>query len=86
MSNNTSDFIGDGAKSAQCAALLHTLKQHPVSTVWAREHLGISSPASRAYDLKRRGHQIVTTRSKAQDAQGRSHTTAIYTLAGSEAA
>ena len=84
--NNTSDFIGDGAKSVQCAALLHTLKQHPVSTVWVREHLAISSPASRVYDLRRQGHRVLTTRGKAQDAQGHLHTSAIYTLLGSEAA
>lgn len=77
----TIQLIGSEAKARQCALILAALRQGAVSTVAAREVLGISSPAARVYDLKRfHGLNIVTSTTTVADAQGRRHRSALYRL------
>jgi hypothetical protein len=74
------DFIGAEAKARQRVALLAQLRLGPVSTIEARDCLGIAQPAARVFDLRRLGYRIGTERVKALDAQGRPHTAARYVL------
>lgn len=78
--DQSGEFIGEWAKARQCAALLALLKVGPVSTVVARELLGVSHPAARVHDLRKQGFTIQTRRTQAVDAWGRSHTVASYHL------
>lgn len=68
------------AKAHQRAALLAELRVKPVSTIHAREILGIMSPAARVLELRSLGHTIVTLRRRVVDAEGRAHTSAAYVL------
>lgn len=77
-------FIGDDAKANQRAALLAALEVAPVSTVAAREVLGISHPAGRCLELRRLGWPIKTTARTVHDAQGRPHRSAVYVLERAE--
>jgi hypothetical protein len=74
------DFIGSGAKARQRRALLVALKAGPVSTIAARDSLGISHPAGRVFELRRLGHGIATTKATILDAAGRPHPCAVYGL------
>jgi hypothetical protein len=47
--------------SVQRARLLGMLRRGPVSTLEARA-VAIMSPATRVFELKRQGHEIITTR------------------------
>lgn len=76
----TPAFISHDARAVQRRALLAALQQGPLSTVQAREALGISHPAGRVLELRRAGHDIATVRGVAFDAQGRPHHTAVYVL------
>lgn len=68
----------------QCARLLAELQKKPVTTLYARDEMFIMSPASRVYDLKAKGHVIVTHRVPA--VHGSRKKIAQYTLlAGSSA-
>lgn len=79
----TTDFTpGPSICSAQCSALLAALKHHPVSTIEARDSLGISSPAARVLELRKAGWPIETSRATRPDAAGRPHVVALYTLKG----
>lgn len=78
------EFISDNAKAHQRAALLAALRKGPVTTVHAREVLGISHPAGRLHELRRRGLRINTVRGRAIDAQGRPHVSAVYVLVEGE--
>lgn len=51
-----------------------------VTTLYARETLGISHPAGRVLELRRQGHAIVTRRVSVADSCGRRHTMAAYHL------
>lgn len=67
-------------KARQQFTLLQALKAGPVSTIAARESLGISHPAGRAMELRKQGHPISTLSSQTLDAQGRPHRCALYVL------
>jgi Helix-turn-helix domain len=82
MNESLPPFIGDHPKARQCLALLTMLRTGPVTTLAAREVLGIGSPAARILDLRKRGYLIQTQRSKDIDYQGRPHTVAMYVLLG----
>jgi hypothetical protein len=75
-----SQFISDSAKAHQRRALLDALRKGPVTTVYAREMLGISHPGGRVLELRKRGIGVQTVRGMAHDAQGRPHVTAVYML------
>ena len=84
MFNSTTDFTPpDDAIASQKSRLLSALLERAdgVSTIYAREELGILSPASRVYDLRwKGGYLIETARYFSIDAQGRKHPNAMYTL------
>lgn len=40
--------------------LFNVLKKHPVTTLEARQELFIMAPAARVFELKERGHKIIT--------------------------
>lgn len=75
----------DTAKYRQRATLYTDLRKGPVSTIHAREVLGIMSPAARIMELRRQGHKIVTRAARVVDAAGVSHRSAIYELVGGAA-
>lgn len=70
----------ESVKARQRTALLAALRDGPVSTVHAREVLGVMHPAGRVLELRRSGHAIVTLRRKVVDADGRAHASASYVL------
>lgn len=74
--------IGDDAKARQCSAILAALKVGPLSSLAAREGLGILHPAGRVLELRKAGHRIETVRRTAFDAEGRKHACASYELRG----
>ncbi len=69
-----------GAK--QRAAILSRLKRGPLTSIDARERMGILAPATRIFELRVQGHQIDTRLCLFNDAQGRRHKVAEYTLRG----
>jgi hypothetical protein len=78
---NSPDFTpSTGEKAQQRAALLAALSLGPVSTVQAREDLGVLHPAGRVLELRRLGHFIDTVAGSRWDAQGRPHRVAVYVL------
>lgn len=72
----------EGAKARQCAAILAALRTGPLSSLTAREGLGVLHPAGRVLELRKAGHQIATVRRTAIDADGRKHACASYELRG----
>lgn len=72
----------DTAKHRQRALLFAELLKGSVSTVQARETLGIMSPAARIMELRRQGHEIVTRPGQVVDAAGLTHRSAVYELVG----
>lgn len=72
---------GEQAKERQRAALLAELRQGPVTTLHAREELGIAHPAGRVHELRRSGYRIVTHRVSVADSSGKRHIVASYCLA-----
>lgn len=77
---NTFDIAAD-AKAKQRAAVLGALKSGPLSTIAAREQLGIAHPAGRVLELRKGGHAIKTITRTVPDLQGRNHRSAVYVLA-----
>ena len=78
------DFTpGEGTRANQRRALLRHMQQHgSITTLEAREGLGVASPAARILELKRQGVQIETRRVFRIDAAGRRHSVAEYISAG----
>ena len=72
----------DNTKASQQRALLQAIKQAPVSTIAAREALGIAHPAGRVLELRQQGYAITTSASTVYDLQGRPHRCAVYVLRG----
>ena len=72
------------AVTKQCDRLYDFLREHgEVSTITARDVLGIAMPAARIFDLRwGRGIDIRTVRGHAHDLQGRVHPNAVYVLRG----
>lgn len=73
-------LISDTTRATQCAALLQALSIAPISTIKARDRLGIASPAARVLDLRKAGYSITTAQCTDFDAQGRPHRSALYRL------
>lgn len=67
-------------KARQRGALFAALLDHPVSTIFAREVLGMAHPAGRVLELRKAGHAITTQSRTIHDAQGRPHRSAVYVL------
>ena len=76
---------GETGRARQRFVIYTDLRKGPVSTIYAREVLGIMSPAARVMELRRQGHAIVTRAGHVVDAAGVSHRSAIYELVGGAA-
>lgn len=61
------------ASIAQRERLLRALRIGPISTLDARDQLGILMPAARIFDLKALGYEITSERRRAVDSNGISH-------------
>ena len=72
----------DSIKATQQRDLLQALRLAPVSSIVAREAMGISHPAGRVLDLRKQGFRITTSASTVYDLQGRPHRCALYVLGG----
>ena len=71
----------DNIRAKQARAILDYMQTNrQISTIEARELLGVCHVAGRVYDLRRRGHQIQTKRVLEADASGRLHGIALYQL------
>ena len=70
----------DDTKATQQRTLLQALRLGRVSTIHAREALGIAHPAGRVLELRVQGYRIETLASMVFDAQGRPHRVASYVL------
>lgn len=68
------------AGAIQRALLLDALREGPVSSVQARDALGILHPAARVLELRQRGHSIHLNWREAEDGQGRRHRVGVYLL------
>lgn len=69
-------------KAKQRAAMLEALQSGPLTTVAAREELGVLHPGGRVLELRKRGY-LIDTRSRTEfDAHGRPHRVAAYVLRG----
>ena len=71
----------DNSLKSQCVNILGALKKFPVSTIYAREMLGIMAPAPRVYELRNeQGHNIQTFWRIEPTADGKLHRVAQYIL------
>ena len=71
------------AVAAQQRRLLAALRQSPLTTLEAREHLDILHPAARVMELREQGYVITTHRTMQTNAQGNVHRVAQYVLMAS---
>lgn len=67
-------------RTAQQRAILERLSRSEMSSIEARDGLGICHPAGRVMELRRAGWPIETHPGRARDAAGRWHRCAIYKL------
>ena len=72
--------IRPDTKAKQCAAMFAALQRGPLSTIAARQDLGISHPAGRVLELRKAGHAINTLSRSIEDDRGRKHRSALYVL------
>lgn len=71
----------DISRASQRAAILNYLQSNgSITTIYAREMLGIMSPAARVLELRGQGHRIVTHWTKTTDNAGTKHRQAKYIL------
>ena len=68
------------AKAHQRKLILDALRLGTLTTIAAREDLGVMSPAARVMELRRAGHSIKTVRRIVWDVEGRAHRSAEYVL------
>lgn len=79
----TDHNIPTESKARQCAAILNRLRiQRAITTLECREDLGICHPAGRIAEIRRAGVEIHTTMAWVEDAEGRRHRCAVYSLGG----
>jgi len=72
--------ISNNAGHQRLAILLHLQTNGPLTTLAARQELGICHPAARCYELRQLGHNIITHWRIDQDSTGRTHRVAEYVL------
>ncbi len=72
------------APTAQRARILRWFfnKSQRLSTLDAREELGIMSPANRIKELRAMGHEIFTDKELQYDVSGTKHKTGVYVYMG----
>jgi hypothetical protein len=81
-SKSTAFDIPAQSKLKQRLILLAALRIGPVSTLHAREVLGVQHPAGRVHELRQQGNSISTVKAWQQDQEGRRHLVASYVLNG----
>jgi len=77
---NSESSIGESQRTKQRAVILQALRQGALSSVAARERLGILHPAGRVCELRRAGYKIEMIKRKTFDADGRPHYAGVYVL------
>jgi len=71
----------NNSTASQRVALLEHLKKHgSITTLQARQVLGVMSPAPRIKELREAGHSIITERVLDADSTGRKHQQGLYIL------
>lgn len=71
----------DNSSSSQRAAILSYLYEYgSLTTLQARDELGIMSPASRVKELRELGYKIITFWTTSEDRTGTRHREAKYVL------
>jgi len=71
----------DNSRAGQRLAILKYLQEHgSITTLQAREELGIMSPASRVLELREQDHRIITHWTTSEDRTGTKHREAKYVL------
>ncbi len=83
--NDYPDGVPESSKVRNAAILLAALRHGPVTTLMAREELGVQAVAQRIMDLRGMGNQIVTRRIWQEDSAGRRHRIGQYVLLGGAA-
>lgn len=74
--------IPANSKQKHRLILLAALRTGPVSTLQAREVLGVQHPAGRVHELRQQGNPIRTVKAWQHDLDGRRHLVANYVLIG----
>lgn len=71
------------SRADQCTCILKWLQVHKrITTLEARNILGVMHPASRIQELRKAGHNIVTHLQWDTDATGKKHRQGLYLLLG----
>lgn len=71
----------NNSTAGQRQAILKWLQeQGPLTTIQARDELGIMSPAARVMELREQGHPIITNWTTTIDRTGTKHREAKYVL------
>lgn len=68
------------ASNQRKAIYQHLAKEGYLTTLYAREQLGIMSPAARVLELRKKGYSIATHWTTSQDMAGTKHREAKYVL------
>ena len=76
----TSTVKKSTSTESQRSLLLDHLKKGPLTTIQARDELGVMSPAPRVMELRRQGHNIITLWTETVDRTGTKHREGQYIL------
>ena len=76
----TSTVKKSTSTESQRFLLLDHLKKGPLTTIQARDELGVMSPAPRVMELRRQGHNIITLWTETVDRTGTKHREGQYIL------
>ena len=76
----TSTVKKSTSTESQRSLLLDHLKKGPLTTIQARDELGVMSPAPRVMELRRQGHNIITLWTETVDRTGTKHREGQYVL------
>ena len=68
------------ASSQRNSISKHLDEKGSLTTLYARERLGIMSPAARVLELRKNGHKIITHWTTSEDMAGTKHREAKYVL------
>lgn len=78
--NQPLDTFYSTASNDRKVILKHLVEYVRLTTLQAREELGVMSPAPRILELRRMGYNIITYRQYKRDITGRNHYQAEYVL------
>ena len=72
--------FSSNTQAQQARLLAYFLAHHTITTLEAREHLDILHPSGRVKELRKKGHNIITTLEPAQTDKGSHKGVGRYTL------